>query len=181
MHRFIRIDKAWSWRVFSNHFSRAQEQELWIYRCWRKFKRLSREIGTSNWIFSTLWLERRGRFVGTWKYFPGSEKRGNFPRFYPRPPRIFAFLYPVCISNRRTIEIQIFFHVILKRFLFKSCTKSEYVVKLSSQAKIRERIRNKKNNRFLSFLLGAGISGIRESKDLCHEIGDDKRGKFRPL
>lgn len=111
----------------------------------------------------------------------GSEKRGNFPRFYPRPPRIFAFLYPVCISNRRAIEIQIFFHVILKRFLFKSCTKSEYVVKLSSQAKIRERIRNKKNNRFLSFLLGAGISGIRESKDLCHEIGDDKRGKFRPL
>lgn len=52
----------------------------------------------------------------------GSGKRGNFPRFYPRAPRIFPFLYPVCISIRGTIEFQIY-SIILKRFLFKSCTK----------------------------------------------------------
>lgn len=51
--------------------------------CWRKFKRLSREIGTSNWIFSTRQLARRGRSTETKKYCRlRRRERGNFPQFY---------------------------------------------------------------------------------------------------
>lgn len=65
--------------MFPSYFSkpgdRANVKVMNI--CWRKFKGLSRGIGTSNWIFSTRWLAQRGRSRATGKYcrFCWREKR----------------------------------------------------------------------------------------------------------
>lgn len=63
-----------------NHFLKR----VWICArvmniCWRKFKRLSHEIGTSNWIFSTRKLTRRGTFARNEKVlsFP-AQRKGQF-------------------------------------------------------------------------------------------------------
>lgn len=94
----------------------------------------------------------------------GSEKRGNFPRFHPRAPRIFPFLYPV-FRSAEPIEFHRYFPI-LKRSLFKSYRKGGYrhVVKLSSRARISTRENKKQGGRPISSSLSySEISNLERS------------------